>query len=214
MVESLAEARSHTISPEAFLRHDEEMRTAKREKDDAAAALARIKKTAKNDAVDLKAYKFIEQLRRLEDDEQIIFVRHVMQYIEWLQMPIGTQFSLMDAPKVPPVKQKAKAEHEAWQAGEDGLLAGREGRAASSNPFIPGTDKYAAWARRHADGLAERATAARMTQNGHDVPVADAGRATAGPGPKATKRGRGRPRKNGALALDNTRRHLGDLPVH
>jgi hypothetical protein len=212
MVASLAEARSHSITPEEFLRFDGELRTAKREKDDAGAELSRAKKTAKNGAVDLRAYKFIEQMRRLDDDEQIVVVRHIVQYLQWLEMPVGTQFSMIDAPQVPNPKAKAKAEHNVFLAGEAGLKAGRDGEPATANPFVAGTEQHVVFAQKHADGLLERATAARM-QDDDTGPVADAGTATNGRG-----RGRGRGRRtaaaNGEMALDNARRHLGETPVH
>jgi hypothetical protein len=194
MVANLAEAKEHPITPEDFLRHDSEIRTGKRVKDEAATAFAGIKKSAKSGAVDMEAYKFIERLRRLEPDEQSILVRHIVLYATWLKMPIGTQFSMMDAPKVPAPKAKATQEHIVWQAGEAGLRAGRDGEPSDANPFVNGTETFAAWAKNHKSGLGERATAGRMQDEDTGKPVADAGRATNG----GRGRGRGKRKGNGA----------------
>jgi hypothetical protein len=180
MVASLAEAKSHPVTPEDFLNYDRAIRIAKREKEDASAQFSRAKKAAKNGAVDLQAYKFIEQMRRLEEEEQLVVCRHIVQYLNILEMPIGTQFSLIDAPKVPPVKPKAKAEYNLFLAGEAGLRAGRDGDGAESNPFEPGTEQHVAWLRKHSEGLTERVTAARMDVQ-DTPPVADAAKATARP---------------------------------
>jgi hypothetical protein len=188
-----------------------EIGIARREKEDAGAALARAKKSAKNGAVDLVAYQFIEKMRKLDDDEQMVVFGHIMQYAGWLKMPIGTQASMLDAPQVPPVKSKARHEHNLFLAGEAGLKAGRQGDPASANPFVDGTEQNVAWARKHNEGLQERATAANM-EDEDAGPVADAGAATNGRG-----RGRGRrrsPAANAEMALDNARRHLGETPVH
>jgi hypothetical protein len=155
---SVAETREHTLSPEQFLHHDTEMRAAKREKDDAGTALARVKKAAKNAAIDLKAYRFVEQLREMDDDEAAIIMRHMFQMMSWLEMPIGTKFSMIDAPKVPPVKAKAKQQHAVFLAGEAGLKAGREGESADANPHTEGSEEHVVWAKRQREGLEERVT--------------------------------------------------------
>ena len=166
---SLAEARSHPVEADVFLKHHRHIAEAKREHEDAGTALARAKKSAKNASIDPEAYKFLERLRKLEDDEQTVILDHVLLYAGFLKMPIGTQFSLIDAPKLPkPPKGKgakveeAEAEHVEWEAGEAGLLAGRAGEAAESNPYVPGTNLFVAYDKAHRSGQSERATAAGM----------------------------------------------------
>lgn len=194
---NLAEAQSHPITPDDFLEHDSRVRVAKREKDDLAFGLATAKKDAKAAGVNMKAYRIIEMLRQLEDDEQIIVVRNLWQYTKWLEMPIGTQFSMLDAPKVPKPRSAAKAAKAARDAGEQGLKAGRDGEAASANPYEPGSEMFAAWSTRHTDGLAERATAARM-QDTEDERPADVAEAT-----RKAGQGRGGRGRQGAAA-DNS----------
>jgi hypothetical protein len=205
MVANLAEAKNHPVTPEAFLKHDTYIRTAKREQEDASAELARTKKAAKQAAVNPLAYKIIEMIRKLDDDEQPIVVRTFLQYATWLDMPIGTQASLMDAPKVPKPKAAAKAEHSVWAAGEAGLQAGRDGDGADANPCSPGSEHYVAWSKKHTRGLTERATAASML-NTEVERVADNADAT-------RKAGQGRGRRGGvaaraAQARDNALNHL------
>jgi hypothetical protein len=214
MVANLAEAKSHAITPEVFLQHDREIATAKREHEDTSAALARAKKAAKTGAVDLEAYKFIEKMRKLEDDEQAIVLRHIQQYAVWLEMPWGTQFSLLDAPKVPSPKAKAKTEHAVWAAGEAGLRAGRDGETLDQNPNMPGSEEHAAWARSYLTGLSERATAARMAADAEAERPADVAEATskAAQG-RQSKRGRGRAAQVG-LSLDNAKQHLNGASTH
>jgi hypothetical protein len=204
---SLAEAKEHVVSADDFLRHDSEIRTAKRLKDEAGTNFAGIKKSAKNNAVDLEAYKFIERLRRLEPEEQTILVRHILQYATWLNMPIGTQFSMLDAPKMPAPKKKAAVEHSVWAAGEAGLKAGRDGETASANPFVNGTEMYVAWAKQYKNGLEERATAANMRDESTGKPVADNAKATARG--RAPGKGRRRGGNGQEDILASGREHLG-----
>jgi hypothetical protein len=182
MVASLAEAQSHPVTPEDFLAIDALVRTAKREMEDSSAALARAKKDAKGKAVDMIAYKFVEAMRKLDEEVRPVVYRNFIAYMGWLEMPLGTQASMIDAPKVPKPKPAARSEHSVWAAGEAGLLAGREGDAASANPHSAGTQQHVAWAKKHTEGLQERATAARMSDDTEDQRPADTA--------TATKRGR------------------------
>jgi hypothetical protein len=207
MVASLAEAKTHPISPEDFLKHDQIIRTAKREQEDASAALARAKKDGKGAAINPLAYKWIEAIRKLDEDERPIVVRTFIEYAAWLGMPIGTQASLIDAPKIAKPKQAAKDAHSVWAAGEAGLLAGREGDPVDVNPHALGSEHHVAWKKKHTEGLAERATAQRML-NTEVERVADTADAT-------RKAGQGRARSaaaRAAAALENGNAHLNGLP--
>jgi hypothetical protein len=209
---NLAEARSHNVEPEAFLKHHRDITVAKREHAEAGTAVARLKKAAKSGSVDLDAYQLLEKLRKREPDEQAIILRHVIQYATILEMPIGTQFSMMDAPKMPPVKPKARAEHELWKAGEAGLKAGRDGHALDANPYPAGSEHHVAFAKRYQEGLAERATAAGMESTERERP--------SGKAPAAAKAKNGRGRSGGRAAqveqhMSNAREHLnGGMPAH
>ena len=207
MVASLAEAKSHNLTPDQFLRFDRDIAEAKREHEDTAMALARTKKAAKNGAVNLDAYAFIQKLRKLDGDEQKVVVRQIQQYIIWLDMPLGTQFSLIDAPKMPAPSAKAKKQHSLSVADEDGLKAGRDGEAATDNPHAPGTEEHVHWTSGHREGLRERATASRMTNTDDERP-ADTADAT-----RKAGQGRGRATKVGAH-MENARLHLGNGAPH
>lgn len=193
MVANLAEAQSHQISAEAFLACDTEILSAKREKDGVSFNLAGAKKAAKKIGMNLTSYSLLEKIRRLDDDEQIVVLRAFWQMTQWLEMPVGTQFSLIDAPKMPkptPAVKAAKSEHDHKAAWEVGLKAGRSGDPADVNPHKAGSEKHAGWAKGHTEGLGERAVAARMgsTENERPTDTADATR----------KAGQGRGRKGSA----------------
>jgi uncharacterized protein (UPF0335 family) len=208
MVANLAEAKTHPIAPELFLRKHALIQGATREKEDSAAELARVSKDAKSAGVNSLAYKMLARVRKLDDDEQIIVMRNFIQYMQWLDMPVGTQFSLIDAPKVPSPRAKAKADLGLFDAREEGLRAGRDGDPASYNAHPPGSEKHVAWAEAWSKGLAERARIAAMGPDDEDgKPVADNGRATAVPGQR--KR---RAPSNAKLALDNAG-HLNGGPT-
>lgn len=214
MTNNLAEAQTHDLDGQDFLSHHQAIAEAKREQEDAGAALARSKKAAKNAAVDMEAYAFIQKLLKLEPDEAAIRVRHVLQYATYLQMPVGTQFSMLDAPQMPKPPSDAQLAHKVWLAGEAGLKAGREGDASDSNPHPPGSEEHAAWSRKQIDGLAERARIASMGGSEGDAPVADTADAT-----RKAAEGRRQPggRSRAAKAqraMDNARQHLtgGQLP--
>jgi hypothetical protein len=201
MVANLAEAKTHTLPPATFLQHDQAIQIARREHEDTGAALARANKAAKAAAVDLKAYKIMQTIDKLDDDEQIIVVRHLFDYMGHRGMPVGTQYSLIDAPKVPnPGKAKLRAEVAVFEAGENGLRAGRAGDPSDINPHDPGSEPYVAWARSYAQGLSERATAAGMEDTENER-VADNAPATkkAAQGRGGARKTRGSPPRQGAM---------------
>jgi hypothetical protein len=210
---SLAQAQSHTLPPETFLAHDQAIRVAKREAEDANAALARAKKAAKNAAVNMTAYKVVQIFDKLDDDEQPVVMGQIVAYMRHRGMPVGTQYSLLDAPQVPPPGKPGKPGREVtapavFDASEAGLRAGRAGDSASSNPQDPGSEEHVAWARSHSAGLAERATASRMADTENERP------ADVAPATRKAAQGRGRAGKV-AQSIDNARKHMnGGLAAH
>lgn len=213
MVANLAEAQSHPITEADFLAADIAIREAKRGQEDASAGLARAKKDAKAKAVNLLAYKWIEHLRKLENDEWPIVVRTFVAYAGWLGMKVGEQSSLLDAPKVPGGKkakgtaddEAARNAHIVWAAGEAGLEAGRDGDPQSINPHPPGSEQHVAWYTKWNEGIGERATAAKML-NTEVERVADNADATRKAGQGRGRGGKGA-RENGARAMSGALAH-------
>lgn len=188
MVASLAEAMSPNVPPEAFLKHYRAIRDATRSKEDAVMALARTKKAAKGDGIDLDALKDLERLAKLDDDEAEVRLRHMHQYAVWANLPIGTQLDAFGQHQIPKPKQKAEAEHQQWTASDSGYRAGRSGRPRDDNPHEPGTEAHVSWTNGWLAG--QRQIADAMADGASELPT-----------PTARRRGRrqgSRNRVNGA----------------
>lgn len=152
MSQSLASAQSPNLPPATFLTHFRTIRDAKRVHDEAGMALARAKKAAKGDGVDLGALKIVEQMRKLDDDEAEIRIRHAFEYSLWLGSPLGTQSALF--PEVSAtVEDKAAADQKEWDAADVGYLAGKGGKLRGDNPYPEATPLFVAWDKAFLRGL-------------------------------------------------------------
>jgi hypothetical protein len=174
---SLAEARSHNVPPEIFLKHYREIRDCKSAHADTAMAVARAKKAAKGAGVDLDALKLLERLADLDSDEAEMQMRHLQTYAAWINLPIGAQPSLFGAGSAPPAADAAAAaEHREWAAGDAGAIAGRKGEEREANPHEAGSAEHAAWARSWAKGhkvwlKGQEVIAGEMGDNGGAAPA-------------------------------------------
>lgn len=152
MAESLAEARSHNVGPEVFLRHWRDIRDAKNAKDDAGMGHTRAKKAAKQAGINLDAFKLVEQFADLDTDEMELLLKDVIAYSKWLKLPIGTQMEMFAKPDVAMPNDAAAAQHAEWEAGQDGLAAGQNGHERDTNPCEPGSAEHVAWDKQWAKG--------------------------------------------------------------
>lgn len=140
---SLAQARSHNVAPEAFLRHYREIRDAKSAHHDTGMALARAKKSAKGEGIDLDAFKLLEKFADLDKDEADLQLSHLRQYAEWIELPIGTQLDAFGEHTRPSEAETQKQrDHDARLAGEG---SGRAGYQRQDNKHSPGTSEHVAW---------------------------------------------------------------------
>jgi hypothetical protein len=164
MSQSLADAKSPNLPPAVFLQHFRSVREAKRIHDEAGMALARVKKAAKNVGIDLSALKLVEQMRKLDDDEAEIVVRHAFEYAAWLGTPLGTQAALFPDVTMT-VEAKAQGEQLEWEAGEAGYLAGKGGKLRDDNPFPLESPLYVAWDKAWIRGLKINAAELRAKED-------------------------------------------------
>lgn len=149
---SLAEARTHNVPPEVFLRHYREIRDTKQAHSDTGMAVARAKKAAKAAGVDLDALKLLEKLEDLDTDEAEMQLRHLQIYAKWIELPVGSQLNFFGDPEAPQVKQQTAAEQREWNAGEAGNQAGRNGHERGTNPHKAGSPEQVAWDKAWAKG--------------------------------------------------------------
>ena len=188
MVASLAEAMSPNVSDRRRSSSILAIRDATRSKEDAVMALARTKKAAKGDGIDLDALKDLERLAKLDDDEAEVRLRHCIEYAVWANLPIGTQLDAFGQHQIPKPKQKAEVEHQQWTASDAGYRAGRSGRPRDDNPHEPGTEAQCHWTNGWLAG--QRQIADTMADGASELPT-----------PTARRRGRrqgSRNRVNGA----------------
>lgn len=181
---SLAEARSHNVPPDVFLRHYREIRDAKTAHADTGMALARAKKSAKGSGIDLDAFKLLEKFAELDTDEAELQLSHLRQYAAWIELPIGTQLDAFGAHSKPSEAETAK--QHAHTARQDGEAAGKAGHERQANRYGPGTAEHVAWDKGWLKGnkiwlIGQKSLAGDLARN-------------------AGRRGPGRPRKNGADA--------------
>lgn len=169
MVTSLAEAEKPNVPPEVFLTHYQAIRNARRAHEDTSMALARCKKAAKGAGLDLDAFRLLENLSKLEEDEAEIQLRHLHQYAVWANLPIGTQLDAFGQHQVPKPKAKALTEHDLWKASDAGYRSGRAGRPRDDNPHPLGSEIHVNWANGWIDGqrqIANEINGAASKQSG------------------------------------------------
>jgi hypothetical protein len=138
------------VRPDTFLAHWRAVRDAKEESHDASTTVSRAKKAAKRDGVDMDVFAFMETLMKLEPDERLLFLRKLTVYCQWIDSPLGAFAEGVTAPEP---KDKTRDEFTVWQAGQDGLTAGRAGHQRTANPHNVGTAQHVAWDRKWASGF-------------------------------------------------------------
>lgn len=190
------------LQGDAFLRHFHEVRDLKREHKEIGMRLARAKKAAKSDGVDLDALAALEKLVKLDDDEAALQMRNTMRYLRFLGKPLGTQLDWIDAvAATPQPNDKSANEHRVWQAEQDGYAAGRAGRGRDDNPYDAGAETFVAFDKGYtrgqkvlADKLGENAKAAEPRRSRKQPAEIVSDPVEVAP----ARRGRGRRSTNGA----------------
>jgi len=170
------------LRPDTFLKHFRQISDLATAHRNAGAELVRAKKEAKESGVDLASFKLVQKLLVLDNDEAEGQLRRAIQYASWLEMPLGSQFSLFPqtaaladldggiAPvrgvgdKNEPPSDDASAEQRAWAAGEAGFTAGKQGKSrVDDNPYATGTALFVEFDRGFMRGQA--AIAAKLGAN-------------------------------------------------
>jgi hypothetical protein len=141
---SLAEASSHNVPPDVFLRHYRTIRDLKDAHSETGMAIARAKKAAKNDGIDLDAMKLLEKFATLDADEAELKMKHLVIYAKWANVAIGTQATMFED-DIPEVDVNAASEQREWVAGGRGFDAGEAGHERGTNPFEAGSAEHVAW---------------------------------------------------------------------
>ncbi|HTB46278.1 MAG TPA: hypothetical protein VK741_21835 [Acetobacteraceae bacterium] len=138
------------VKPDTFIAHWRSIREAKDDSHDASTTVSRAKKAAKRDGVDMDVVALMEILMKMESDERLLFLRKLMVYCQWIDSPLG---AFAEGLSPPEPKGKTRDEFTVWQAGQDGLTAGRAGHTRESNPHKPGSAAHVAWDRKWASGF-------------------------------------------------------------
>lgn len=145
-----ADAARTNVTPETIL-------TARRERSEAKDALETAKARYRNIGKKIEAWgvnvqqldRVIEFARRDQDELGQEF-RTFIHYARVLNVPIGTQLSLLDDNGAAvDLSDKAREEQAAWDAGQQGMLAAKNQEPASNNPHEAGSLAHAAWAEAH-----------------------------------------------------------------
>jgi hypothetical protein len=140
MANKLSEAgASNTPNPDDSIKLFFEAERLKGKVDEANGKLRSHLKLMEERGVNLKAVALLRKLRRLDGDEATLLMRDVGRMGRWLQMPVFTQASLFPSDDAPEPSEEGKglvAEQEAW---DEGVAAGKAGRAGNDTRFEPGT---------------------------------------------------------------------------
>ena len=197
---------STNVPPEIFLKHYRLIRDAKRAAEETSMALARTKKAAKSDGVDLDAFKLLERLTKVDSDEAEAQLRHLKDYCAWLKLPIGTQLGLFAAAVADEPTDGAQAEQRAWEAEQAGIEAGKGGQhRVDDNPYPAGTEHYARFDKGYLRG--QRMIADKLGENAKAADPRRGRKRDAAPNGSeaAPKRGRGRPPKGASATHEGPR---------
>jgi uncharacterized protein (UPF0335 family) len=130
------------VKPETFMEHWRKIRELKDEQAELSAAIARAKKAAKGDGIDLEAVALLERLCKMDDDELQLRMRKLFVYSDWIKMPLA-EYAEGITPPAP--KQETNAEFDLWQVQQNGLAAGKTGTRREDNPYDAGSEKHVAW---------------------------------------------------------------------
>jgi hypothetical protein len=132
--------------PNVFLSHFRTISDLANEHKATGMALARAKKAAKGDGIDLDSLAMLERLAKLDADDATARLRKTLQYAVWLEMPIGKQATLFPSAKTAAIEMPtddATAAQRAWAAEEAGHEAGLKGLLrVEDNPYPAGSDFY------------------------------------------------------------------------
>jgi hypothetical protein len=104
--------------------------------------------------VDLKQLDRVIEFARRDSDELKGEFHTFLHYCKVLQLPLGTQLSLLDDDVKVDMSPGAKEEAEAWDAGQQGFAAGKNGEPPSNNKYPAGTLAFTAWEEARARGKA------------------------------------------------------------
>jgi hypothetical protein len=202
----LAEATSHNVPPDVFVRHWREIRTAKDAHAETGMALARAKKAAKGSGIDLDAFKMLEKLSDLDADEMEMQFRHLRIYAKWIELPAGMQAALFGEDDEPiPEPDATVIQHQRdFNATEAGLAAGKSGELRGANTHTPGSSEHVAWDKAWLKGnrvwlKAQQKIASEMGPRGHGQrEQSDQSAGTNSTAPSSPARRGRKPKSNGS----------------
>jgi len=145
-----ADAARTNVTPETILTARRERAEAKDALETAKARYRNCGKKIESWGIDIKQLDRVIEFARRDQDELGEEFRTFIHYARVLQVPIGTQLSLLDdQDKAVDLSERAKEEQAAWDAGQQGLNAAKNNEPASNNPFTAGTLAHSAWAEAH-----------------------------------------------------------------
>lgn len=140
-------ARDIAMAERQFVESVEKLETAK-------GRHRNLLKQLKATGINVDMLKAVVGLKRQDPDDVLGNQKDFIRYARTLNLPIGTQLNLLDA-EIPAdeLESTEREEQVAWDAGEQGKVAGKAGHPAEGNPHNPGTLAHAAWNLGHTKGV-------------------------------------------------------------
>jgi ribosome modulation factor len=140
------------VTPDKFLTHWRNIREAKDDMGSASTEVARSKKAAKRDGVDMGALKWAEELSGMDEDQRETRMRLTSGYCDWIGLPLGA-WALSGKAVVEEPKDSSREEFSRWQAGKEGYAAGLAGAPKENNPHRAGSFQHVEWAKKWKPGF-------------------------------------------------------------
>lgn len=131
------------VTPDKFLNHWRNIREAKDDMGSASTEVARSKKAAKRDGVDMGALKWAEELSGMDEDQRERRINLTSRYLDWVGLPLGAW--ALNGKVVDQPNESKREEFAIWQAGKDGYAAGLSGSKREANPHHGGSKIYQEW---------------------------------------------------------------------
>ncbi len=132
------------LSPDRIVELTLEARRMKRALDEASGKHRAVLSKLSEGGVDMRAWRQVEALHKLDDDEREVRMNNVARYAGFLSLSLGAQPGLFSSDDANPTTKTREAVQAAL-AEDDGYAAGRSGSARDTNPKEAGTPHHVLW---------------------------------------------------------------------
>lgn len=174
-----ADAARSNVSPQFVAQAERDFVESLEKLETAKGKHRNLLKQLKAGGINIDMLKTVVSLKRQDPEDVLGNQKDFIRYAKILALPIGAQLTLLDE-EMPDdeLGDEDRQQQEAWDAGQQGLNAGKAGKPESDNKHTPGSLAFAAWAEGHRRGTAIR-TEGGVGKRGRPKKVTDTPEGTA-----------------------------------